>query len=372
MVDALAQIGGLSPAVLDAVRRVPRASFVPRGTSPEETYDVQRAVALSYGGGDGGGAASGGATSTVSAPIIVAAMLELLALRPGLRVLEIGTGSGYNAALLAELVGDASLVTSVDIDEELVVAARSRLAALGWGGVTVVAGDGWEGVAARAPYDRIVATVGVSDVAPAWAAQLAASSPSPAGAFMLLPLHHGGVHPILRVAVDASSRSVEGRPVARSGFVSIRGHQASRAPWRHAGSARANEPVPAGHVERLPAPLATDTAHSRTTPWDFSYWLAMADHRTANLCTLVDDDGSVAVVDVRAGLVSWSGASGETLRDTLVARAEEWLAMGTPRAEAWHSTFVPIDDDASLPSEEPGRRYVIRRVDHAQVVTLLP
>jgi protein-L-isoaspartate(D-aspartate) O-methyltransferase len=281
-------------------------------------------------------------------------------------VLEVGTGSGYNAALLASLVGDASLVTTIDIDEQLVASARSRLAALGWGDVNVVAGDGWAGVVDGAPYDRIVATVGVSDVAPAWIAQLAA----PPDAFMLLPLHHGGVHPIVRVTVDAPSGSVGGRTVARSGFVAIRGHQASRAPWRHAGSARANEPVGGGQAERLPPALATHGARSRTTPWDFSYWLAMADDRTANLCTLVDDDGSVAVIDVRAGLVSWSGASGDALRDTLVARAEEWLAMGAPRAEAWHSTFVPVAAADSLPPEEPGRRYVIRRVDHVQVVTL--
>ena len=360
-------MGGFSPVVLDAMRWVPRASFVPAGTSPEETYDVHRAVALSY--GDDGDAPGRHATSTVSAPVIVATMLELLALRPGLRVLEIGTGSGYNAALLASLVGDASLVTTIDIDERLVVAARSRLTALGWGGVTVVAGDGWEGVADGAPYDRIVATVGVSDVAPAWVAQLDRSAASPY-AFMLLPLHHGGVHPILRVTADASSGSIEGRPVARSGFVSIRGHQASRAQWRHAGSARANEPVGGEHVERLPPALVMEAARSRTTPWDFSYWLAMADDRTANLCTLVDDDGSVAVIDVRAGLVSWSGASGEALRDALVALATEWLAMGAPPAETWHSAFVPLDDNAPLPPAESGHRYLIRRVDHVQVVTL--
>ena len=366
MVEALAEIGGFSPAVLDAMRRVPRASFVPPGTPETETHAIDRAVALAYEDG------ARRATSTVSAPVIVATMLELLALRPGLRVLEIGTGSGYNAALLASLVEDASSVTTVDIDERLVVAARSRLAALGWSGVTAVAGDGWEGVAGGAPYDRIVATVGVSDVAPAWIAQLAASR----DAFLLLPLHHGGVHPIMRLSFGADgsdgsdSAVVSGRVVARSGFVAIQGHQATRAPWRHAGSARANEPVPGGHVERLPPALVTGGARSRTTPWDLSYWLAMVDDRTSNLCTLVDDDGSVAVIDVRAGLVSWSGASGVALRDALVARAVEWLALGAPPAEAWHSTFVPLDVAGEVEPADPGGAYVIRRVDHVQVVTL--
>lgn len=357
----VARHGEASAAVLDAMRRVPRAAFVPAGTPASETYDAERAVALSY----GDAASPSRATSTVSAPRIVAVMLELLSLRPGLRVLEIGTGSGYNAALLAELVGGggASLVTTIDIDAALVEAARARLSSLGWDGVAVVAGDGWAGVPERAPYDRIVATVGCADVAPAWIEQLARE---PEGAFLLLPLHHGGVHPIMRVTVDAVSGAIEGRPVARSGFVPIQGHQASRAPWRHAGSPQATEVVRGARVERVRS-CSGAAPPARRAVWDFSYWLAMVDDRTANLGTLVADDGSVAVIDLAGGLVSSSGPEAADLRDTLLARVADWTALGSPPAEAWHSTFVPLD---ATPAPSGGGQYVIRRVDYAQVVAL--
>ena len=77
---------------------------------------------------------AGPVTSTISAMGLVASMLELLDVAPGDRVLEIGTGSGYNTALLAELVGDPSLVSSIDIDQGLIVDAAEHLAASGHSG----------------------------------------------------------------------------------------------------------------------------------------------------------------------------------------------------------------------------------------------
>lgn len=100
-------------------------------------------------------------------------MLELLDLAPGLNVLEIGAGTGYNAALMAELVGDQHLVVTLDVLEDVVEQTRRLLARAGYPEIAVLWRDGVQGAAERAPFDRIVATVGRSDLSPRWAEQLA-------------------------------------------------------------------------------------------------------------------------------------------------------------------------------------------------------
>jgi protein-L-isoaspartate(D-aspartate) O-methyltransferase len=109
-------------------------------------------------------------TSSSSQPMIMAVMLELLAVEPGMKVLEIGTGTGYNAALLAHRLGDHN-IASIDIDPKLVESARSRLAELGYRPI-LAAGDGAEGLASAGPFDRILATCAVSRIPPAWINQL--------------------------------------------------------------------------------------------------------------------------------------------------------------------------------------------------------
>lgn len=110
--------------------------------------------------------------SSSSMPTVMAWMLEALDMQPGMRVLEIGTGCGYNAALLAHIVGDASLVTSIDIEESLAWAAEQTLHAY-IGAVAVYAGDGSLGEPMHAPYDRIIATASASGIPRAWYEQLA-------------------------------------------------------------------------------------------------------------------------------------------------------------------------------------------------------
>jgi protein-L-isoaspartate(D-aspartate) O-methyltransferase len=105
-------------------------------------------------------------------PQIMASMLEQLNVQAGHRVLEIGAGTGYNAAVLAGFVGPDGEVTTVDIDEVIVREARDRLDAAGYAAVHTVIGDGWLGAAEQGPYDGIEVTVGVSDLSPAWVAQL--------------------------------------------------------------------------------------------------------------------------------------------------------------------------------------------------------
>ncbi|NLU71434.1 methyltransferase domain-containing protein [Streptomyces sp. HNM0575] len=121
--------------------------------------------------------------SSSSQPSLMARMLDSLDVRDGMGVLEIGTGSGYNAALLSHRLGDAH-VTSVDLDPGITTAAREHLAAAGYR-PRVVTGDGALGVPANAPYDRVIATCAVPAVPAAWLAQCVR------GALILAPVGTG-------------------------------------------------------------------------------------------------------------------------------------------------------------------------------------
>lgn len=108
--------------------------------------------------------------STASQPTIVALMLEEIAATVSDKVLEVGTTSGYNAALLGYLVGPSGAVISIEVDEQLAMAARDRLADSLQ--VTVVVGDGRNGYPSAAPYSGIMVTAGAEAVTPAWVEQL--------------------------------------------------------------------------------------------------------------------------------------------------------------------------------------------------------
>jgi protein-L-isoaspartate(D-aspartate) O-methyltransferase len=146
--------GVRDPRVLEAMRAVPRHLFVPAGLEDHAYSDRPLAV------GEG---------QTISQPYMVALMTETLAPEAGHRVLEIGTGSGYQAAILARLAGR---VISIERRAALAERARKVLEDGGFGNVEVVLGDGTEGHAPAAPYDRILVTAGAPSVPPALQEQL--------------------------------------------------------------------------------------------------------------------------------------------------------------------------------------------------------
>lgn len=178
LVDELKTEGYVnSPNVEDALRNVPRHLFIP-WRKPEDGYRGTEGAIVDPD-------TTPETCSTVSQPIAVAMMLEGFDVKPGMRVLEIGAGSGYNAALLACLTGDSGHVVTVDVEDFLVNKARRQLSAIGFEQVEVVCGDGALGCPSSAPYDRIVVTVGLPDVPPAWIEQLAP------GGKIVIPLHLG-------------------------------------------------------------------------------------------------------------------------------------------------------------------------------------
>ncbi|MEV3907556.1 methyltransferase, FxLD system [Streptomyces canus] len=165
LVDQLRADGhARTPAVETALRTVPRHVFVP-DASLENAY-ANAPVHIKY-------ATDGTSISCASQPGVVALMLDQLDAQPGERILELGAGTGYNAGLLAHLVGENGHVTTLDVDDDLVEGARTHLAAAGITNVQAVTRDGALGYAEAAPYDRIIATVGAHGVPHAWLQQLA-------------------------------------------------------------------------------------------------------------------------------------------------------------------------------------------------------
>lgn len=154
--------------------------------------------------------------SAASQPALVVMMLHELGLEPGMKVLEIGTGSGWNAGLIAHGVGRDDLVHSVDIQHDLVEQARRHLTAAGHPGVNLRAGDGGEGWPEAAPFDRMIATVGCPDIPPAWLGQLADDG------VLLVPLLMRGFHaPLLRLRKRGATFTGGFR--GPSGFMTLQG-----------------------------------------------------------------------------------------------------------------------------------------------------
>lgn len=139
-----------SQPVIEAMRKVPRHLFVPERLKLY-AYD-DRPLPI-------------GAGQTISAPHMVGMMTELLNLNLGMKVLEIGAGSGYHSAVIAEIIGEAGHVYTIDRIPELVENAKRNLALTGYSKlVTVIASDGSKGYQQKAPYDRILVTAGAPEI----------------------------------------------------------------------------------------------------------------------------------------------------------------------------------------------------------------
>jgi len=196
-----------SKAVERAFRITPRHLFVPH--EPLESAYQNHVIGLKLN-------ERGVTISSLSQPSMIAIMLEQLALQRGQRVLEIGAGTGYNAALMAAIVGEEGRVITLDIDEDLVEMAQANLAAAGVKNVLAVVRDGAFGYVEEAPYDRIILTTSANDIASAWVEQLVD------GGRLLLPLIIG---PDMQysIAFDKEGDWLKSDSHYRCRFVTLRG-----------------------------------------------------------------------------------------------------------------------------------------------------
>lgn len=350
LVDQLVAGGALhDPDVAAAFRAVLRHHFLP-GLPLRDVYE-DSAITTKTG-------ERGEAISSSSQPAIMAVMLEQLRVEPGQRVLEIGAGTGYNAALLARLAGGpVGRVTTIEIDEDLCEQARANLRAAGAELVEVVQADGAAGWIAGAPYDRIIVTACGCDLSPAWLDQLAE------GGRLVCPLAIAG--PVQEsIGFVRRGRALYSDQVAGCGFVPLRGALA---------------PPDAAPDDRLrvwlqePGRPSGATVPAADLRAGFEVWLALTDNgyvrawppgSDAAAFGLQDRGGAaLAVAAGREHVVTRYGA-GEEAERRLIAAHREWAAS-RPQVDQLVFAAYPAGEEPPL-----GRRgRVVRRERFTFVVT---
>ena len=307
------------------------------------------------------------ATSSTSQPSIVGRMLELLDLEPGMKVLEIGAGTGYNAALLSEIVGPRGTVVSVESQPPVARRARRVLEEEGHTNVRVLHRDGFEGFAKGAPFDRIVATVGCGDISPRWIEQLAGDGR------LLIPLIHGEETPLVSVWRSERSGEVEGRTVELSSFMEAGGLLGAGSLWRSILFPRGidkeiwRRPLPEpirgsdsseeskGESRNLKFFVALCSRHL----WGSKHGYGIADPAS---CTAVVMQGQEVVAcgeDARAA---------DRLYESLEDYVARWDRMGRPRATDFKMVFLRRDDLLKLRAYETG--WMIFRPNYVQIIGL--
>jgi protein-L-isoaspartate(D-aspartate) O-methyltransferase len=202
MVERQLRSRGISePAILDAFRSVPRECFV----APQVAHLAYADHPLPIEAGQ-----------TISQPYIVALMIQAAAVKPGDKVLEVGSGSGYAAAVMSRI---ASCVIGIERQSELVTVARDRLARLGFDNVEIVTADGTKGWAQAGPYDAILAAASGSHVPASLLAQLA-----PCGRLVMPVGTPGGVQKLVKVT-KREDRSLQHSELGEVRFVPLIGEE---------------------------------------------------------------------------------------------------------------------------------------------------
>ena len=315
------------------------------------------------------------ARSSTSQPSLVADMLEILDVSPGMKVLEIGTGTGYNAALLSELVGPDGEVWSVELNPDVARDAARFLRDEGYRGVHVLEQDGFLGCAEGAPFDRIIATAACPDLSEHWLRQLAP------GGQMLIPMLHGLADFLTQIERDEHHPDWGiGRIRGQRQFMSIEGTLACGNLW--SSYAIPGWPLPAVSKRSLPdgLPEVEEGIHSLSDPVHlaFHFFLAAAtrEHWFANEGYGLADPGAESVLVVgRDSVIGHAPSREPTGADRLLERfshlAERWRDLGRPGLESYRLSFMPYGSVDRV-FESNGRNWVIRRTHFLEQIELPP
>ena len=284
--------------------------------------------------------------SSSSQPSLMAIMIGELGVRPGLRVLEIGAGTGYNAALLASL---GAAVTSVDVQADVADRARAALASARIEGVRVEPADGYAGFPAGR-FDRVIVTVGIAGISPLWLDQL-----DPGGR-IVAPVDHAGTHPVLSISpADGGARPHSLADLEAGGPLTA-------TVVCPAGFMTAAGPLTAAHAGAFPPPAAAGTladlgefAPPRFDPTldslgyrDLWYaagvWSRRATHaavprREQSCLVLLDEARTGGAVILPDGSVLAGGAEADRYGADAVTIVDRWMATGRPPMQAWRVGF---------------------------------
>lgn len=353
LADQLTLHGSLTdPGWRDAFATVPRDAFVPFYFQPcrgrpgwrlvesgqewrEGVYGDDALVTQINGSDDAveaarrGETVEGTPTSSSSAPSLMAAMLSALDAHNGHRILEIGTGTGYNAALLAHRFGDSN-ITTIELDPALSSRASAALTRVGHH-PTVVCGDGAAGVAEAAPYDRVISTVALPRVPPAWLEQ------TPPGALILIPLSlagHGGLMALM--ARDATG-GASGRFLAQyGGFMAVRSAPEAAAPTIRSHlltTLRPTDVPPEALRDGHPAAFYL----SLRCPRPYKVIQFTPDHDSTTVQTWGQDTDRSTFALIQTNGITQAAALGP-LWDDIEAAYTQWRELGRPKRDRFGVT----------------------------------
>ncbi|MFI1992855.1 protein-L-isoaspartate O-methyltransferase [Actinoplanes sp. NPDC020271] len=368
----------LTPELAEAFGSVPRERFVPDGfhrrdggwMTPDDrdflTTVYRNDVLITKLNGDV-------PISSSSQPSLMAIMLSALDLRPGMRVLEIGAGTGYNAALMAAL---GATVTSVDVQADVAGRARAALDRAGVTGVRVVTGDGYPGDPGST-YHRIIVTVGIAGLSPHWFEQL-----TPDG-LVIAPVEHAGHHPVLAVR---PGDPVTAAVVCSSGFMAAAGPLGAR----HAGSHPRSAGVLPELAETAPArwspPLDTtayrdlwyaagawDRRATLATPanWDQAHLVLLhdptpappTDSMTDTAAKPADDPVTSGAAVLPDGSVRAGGSEADRCTAALVTLIDRWSDLNRPSMRDWR-VGLALDGDPAAPIWAPHTWHLVPGARH--------
>ena len=294
--------------------------------------------------------------SAASQPSLIFGMLKDLHLTHGHKVLEVGTGSGWNAGLLAFTVGDDSLVYSIDLQADLVEKARKHLSTVGFNRVNLKVGDagfGWDGET----FDRIIVTVGSPDIPPAWIQSLKE------GGVLVMPLKTNGVgDPILRLHKQGDK--LTGKFTQPAGFMNLQGSFKSSS---EAGLEPPWDPVVAALLQEEPTTVPFPTVFGT----DCAFWLRLNGEPMRTLWEYKGQRGmypallapelpalyvpqQVYAAKVRRRMDVYGNPQ---LVERFIKGIEEWINLGSPKLTDYHIELIdPTESDERAPY-----RYIDQR-----------
>ncbi len=393
MVSELVRAGLIRSASVEAAfTRVPRHVFTSRGQWPtteeakaqeiakdlQAAYEPQRSVIIRW------GPERPGVSTCASAPWVMAEMIESLRVSPGDRILEIGSGTGYNAALLADLVGTSGSVTTVEFVGEVAQLLRGNLREASVDRIELIVGDGGQRVREGAPFSKLIAAASVRAIPPSWIAQLAI------GGTMIVPWRFSAAGQAEFVC-ERTENGLAGTLAHQLGFVALGGPFGYDEDQEYINGPRHREmrALQSGGRAQLPMAIGSLRNYDRGSlngAVGFAIWASLQEPtRMARVVAMprisardIDQVPWFALWDQlqkSLAIIYWDGSidsfGTNDMIERLLALYDEWARAGSPKVERFGIVVQPADGSKSTHvHKDTAGVWQLQRGQHNWTVTV--